>query len=381
MSTSEINIVFASDNYYVQHLATALCSLFENTTHGEDIIINIIDGGISKENKEYLEGLIGEYGSQLHIKKINKALLNDVMVSGHITEATYYRILIPSLFKGSITKVIYLDCDIIIRNDIKEFWSNDIEGYALGAIRLYEYQGHQLLGIPESSSYFNAGILLMNLQKWREANISKKVLHFIVSYPERLRSWDQDALNGVLYNDWIEIELEWNLRSQLFKYDYQTAGLDTEENFIKLKNNPKIVHFTTASKPWHYINRHPFKGEYFYYLNKSGFEYENFPEKKIIDFKRLVLFGASEKAKELTKDLTKLGLKISFYVDNDSEKWGKYINGVMIKSPETVLENSAGTVVIIASQYINEIKAQLLQMGLVENQSFVVNIVQLSYLK
>lgn len=378
---SKINIIFASDNHYIQHLATALTSLFENTAHSNKIVINIIDGGISKENKIFLKQLVERYDSILQFKKINNNILKGLVINGHITEATYYRILIPSLFGEDVTKAIYLDCDIIVCADIIDFWIQDIRSFALGAIRFYEFNGQALLGIPREASYFNAGVLLMNLEKWRENNISSKVLDFIAKYPERLISWDQDALNGVLYNDWVEIDMKWNLRSQLFEYDYIKAGLPSEEEFNELKRNPSIVHFTTASKPWHYLNNHPFKADYFYYLNKSGYNYEKYPEKSVILSKDIVLFGAGNKAIETTKELSEYDLVPSFYVDNDTNKWGTIFEGKEVKNPNCLTENRDKTLIIIASQYMEEIKEQLNKMGLLENQHYVKEIVYLSLLR
>ncbi|MGE7110288.1 glycosyltransferase family 8 protein [Lysinibacillus sp. NPDC047702] len=376
-----INIVFAADNHYIQHLSAALTSLFENTKYAENLIINIIDGNISEGNKQFLYRLTKQYGSNLQFKDINTELLNGLVINGHITEATYYRILIPSLFDESISKVIYLDCDIIVRGDIVDFWNHDIQSKSLGAVRIYEYNEQDALGTPETSNYFNAGILLMNLEKWRNEDITGKVLNFILKYPERLISWDQDALNGVLYEDWIEVELKWNLRSQLMDYDYATAGLPSEKSFIQLKKNPSIVHFTTVSKPWHYINNHPFKEEYFYYLDKSNYPYEKYPEEKILLSKEIILFGASNKAMEVTKKLANVNLEPSYYIDNDSNKWGATFEEKEIKEPKIILENLNNTIIIIASQYVDEITNQLIGMKLVDNEHFFKDITYLSLLR
>lgn len=381
--TKKINIVFASDNSYVQHLITAITSLLENTKDKENIIINIIDGGISEENRMFLNNTIKKYGSLLVLKKIDTKLLKNVVINGHITDATYYRILIPSIFGKDIEKIIYLDSDIIVRNDIREFWNIDIEGYSLGAVRIYDYSGHATLKVPSEAKYFNAGILLMNLKVWRERNISQKVLEYIKNYPERLISWDQDALNGVLYDDWKEIDLKWNLRSQLFESDYQNAGLTNEDEFIQLITEPSIIHFTTATKPWHYYNRHPFKEEYFSYLNKSNFKYEKFPEKNIILAKKIILFGSSKKAEKIREKLNQYGLGVSYYVDNDSNKWGKSIGGLTVLKPEDILGNLEldNILVIISSQYVSEIKEQLKKIKLTENKHFVTGVDYLGYLR
>lgn len=153
----KINIVFATDNNYVQHLAATITSIFMNTNHSSNMVINIIDGGISEENKIYLNNLVSKFNSEICYKNIDPSLLGKVVINGHITEATYYRILIPSLFHDDVKKVLYLDCDIIVRDDISKLWNIDIKNYALGAVKLYEFRDHNRLQIPPDASYFNAG--------------------------------------------------------------------------------------------------------------------------------------------------------------------------------------------------------------------------------
>lgn len=376
---SKINLVFAVDNQYVQHMAATLTSIFYNSKKSEDLIINVIDGGITLKNRAYLEDLVIRNNSQIFFKEIETNLLKNLVINGHITEATYYRILIPELFP-LINKAVYLDCDIIVRTDIVNLWGHDIKNYALGAVRLYEYNAHEHLGIPKDANYFNAGILIMNLDKWRKENISQKVIEFIQKYPERLISWDQDALNGILYNDWFDINLKWNLRSQLYDMDFQRAGLQTELAFEELKSNPFIVHFTTASKPWHLFNSHPFKGEYFYYLEKSRYPFVKYPEKLILSSKDIVLFGTGSKSVAITNYLNEYSIKVAAYADNNSEHWDKTFLGKKVKNPQSLIEEKDNQFIIIASQYYQEIGEQLIGMGFVKEEHFVADIEEVRYL-
>lgn len=367
----KINIVLSSDNQYVQHLVVTLSSMFENTQHAGQIKINIIDGGIDNSNKQFLQSLINRYHSEIHFLKINNDILKNVVVNGHISEATYYRILIPTLFSSMVSKIIYLDCDLVIRHDIFDLWNTDIGQYSLGAVKVNDYYLHNELGIPQSASYFNAGILIMNISKWKKENHIPKVLDFISKYPEKLRAWDQDALNGVLYNDWYQIDYRWNLCSQVFQLDYQTAGFSDLDVFEKTKGDPAIVHFTTGSKPWHYLNNHPYKAEYFKYLDISGYPYQKFREKEFLLSAKIALFGTGENARRITEKLKMLSLEVSFYVDNNQEKWNTKFLGKPVVSPDELLAKDESLFVIIASQYHREIGEQLIAMGFREHENFL----------
>ncbi|MCR8660518.1 glycosyltransferase family 8 protein [Paenibacillus endoradicis] len=373
MDVSEVekfHVIFSSDDNYIQHLIATLVSMLENTNYAQHIIVNVIDGGISEENKQYLNVLVNKYNSSIKFLDIDTSMLENVVVNGHISEATYYRILIPTLFENSISKVIYLDCDLIVRHDIYEFYNIDISNYALGAIKVNEYNRHEQLGIPKDSKYFNAGVLIINLTKWRINNISTLVMKFIATYPERLKMWDQDALNAILYNDWYEIDYIWNLRAQLFNQDFQTAGFDSEAVFENAKNDPAISHFTTASKPWHFLNNHPYKEEYFKYLDVSKYPYVKFPEKGFILTKKIIVFGTGKSGEQVTQRLLEQGIEVAHFVDNNQEKWGREFIGKKIYDPGTLLEENS-KFIIIASQYNNEIAEQLINMGLRAGQHFL----------
>ena len=92
-----VNIVLSSDNNYSQHLGVVLCSIFENKKSDYNINIYVIDGGISKENKEKLNELEKKYHFFISYLYVDSKMLPNLVINGHVTESTYYRILIPKL--------------------------------------------------------------------------------------------------------------------------------------------------------------------------------------------------------------------------------------------------------------------------------------------
>lgn len=99
-------------------------------------------------------------------------------------------------------KLIYLDCDIIVRHSIAKLYDIDIEDYLLGAVyhndKLSVNNGaFKRLHIPVEQGYFNAGVLLINLKKWREEHIYEKSIEFLRNNSESIVNHDQDVLNVV----------------------------------------------------------------------------------------------------------------------------------------------------------------------------------------
>ena len=116
------------------------------------------------------------------------------------------------------------------------------------------------------------------MRKWREENISFQVKEFIREYPEKITYWDQDALIAVLHDRWKELAPKWNQQVSWFSRTSDSVPW-TSDIFLEALRDPAIVHYAAWSKPWHYMNAHPFKRDYYTYLDKT--EWKNFiPEGK-----------------------------------------------------------------------------------------------------
>lgn len=304
---SKIRIVSACDDNYVQHLAVMLCSLLENTKHQQEIEINIIDGGILLENKEKLSDFIKErYNLTVNYLKVDQKLYEKFPISHHFTHTIYYRISMPLLFNKSVDKVLYLDADMVIKDDIKNIWDTDINDYYLAAVEALSFdQRYADLKMPENSLYFCSGLLLINLTQWRKNNIMDKVINFIEENQAKILMWDQDSLNSVLCEQWLPLSLKWNQQTYFFDQEiYQK--FKHRKDFIEARNSPSIIHYTSSHKPWHYISTHPYKNEYFNYLKLTPWRNFNPKVNAIIYVEKLVRIYFSKTLLNFIKRLISL---------------------------------------------------------------------------
>lgn len=248
-----IHIVVATNDGYVKHLAVMLTSLFENKHSEHPVTVHVIDGNLSFWNKRKLRGAVKRFHTEIKFMKVDESIYKDVRVRNHLSKETYYRISIPSLLDSNINKAIYLDCDMIIKEDIANLWNISVKDHELGAVQIPgPVDRYKDLNIPEHMGYFNAGLLLLNLRKWRANHTSDKVLHYIRNNPQKLRYMDQDALNAVLKGKWLKLHPRWNY--QVHRHWHQ-------------RFKPSIIHYTTGRKPWNGKPR--FKDEYDHYLRKT----------------------------------------------------------------------------------------------------------------
>jgi len=154
------------------------------------------------------------------------------------------RILIPKVFPDTVSRVLYLDSDLLVLDDLTPLWNTDLKETVAGAVvdfldgQLRQNQPG-LEDVPRVQQYFNAGVLLINLVRWRQERISEKALAYLVEHPRTLFN-DQDALNVACDGLWTKLDSRWNFHDHCGK-NILSMGTD---------QRPGIVHFIGRAKPW-----------------------------------------------------------------------------------------------------------------------------------
>jgi len=240
-----MEVLCACDKRYLPHAATMLYSLLE---HNNVSRIHFLYSSITNEHLLKLKKMAKNLGGELITYELIDEELSTLYVDNWGSEATYYRITAARVLPTDLKKVLYLDSDIIVRRSLQEVWDTGLDGHALAAVE----DGWRPPWLPSGAKYFNAGVLLINLDYWRIHNIYEKVIAFVKNNPDKVEHWDQDALNGVLVNCWLELPSIWNAQKR-----------------SQLAQGPAIVHFIGESKPWHWANTHPLKHEYNKYRLKT----------------------------------------------------------------------------------------------------------------
>lgn len=278
-----MNIVCATDNNFVQHCCVMLVSLLYNNS---DVEIYILTEGLTHENEQTIREEVEHYGGIVHFCLVDSSIVEKFpmpTLSGlsHISRATYYRLLIADLLPADVHKVIYLDCDIIVNHSIEELWGTDISDYALAASLQVGY-GHEAvrLGYPIEYGYFNAGVNMVNLDYFREHNISRLLLEYIHNNYSRIKFHDQDTLNAVLFDKCLHLLPQWNMTSVAYVSQLHLRGdsrngktindyHQEKENIRKYKHDPIVLHYVSHPKPWQKNCVHPLYHLYYDYARKT----------------------------------------------------------------------------------------------------------------
>lgn len=195
---------------------------------------------------------------------------------GHLTLAAYFRIFIPDLLPPTLERAIYLDGDLIVRGSLRALWEVDLGGRAVAAVRdplrtaQDVHDRYVKLGLPHHAHYFNSGVLVLDLAKWRAERLPARIAQFVVDHPERISWNDQDALNAILHDDYAALPMEWNFQRRMCHMLPRDLGLSVAE-YLRLRRSPRIVHFTEEIKPWSWRDGHPYAHAYFRYLRMTPF--------------------------------------------------------------------------------------------------------------
>jgi len=256
-----IPICLASDNNYAIHCAVTITSILCNSNKNTHYLFYILDGGISKENKNKILNLNKKYKSKVIFKKINNKWFKDCPITGknHFNIVNYYRLKIASIFP-KINKIIYLDSDVIVKKSLSTLYKINVSKYYLAAAETQTSTiNKKRMELPMKSNYINSGVLLINCKKWRKDNIEKDFFNFIKNMPlVKLLNVDQDVINGVLYKSIKNLKQNWNTEIR--------TDIKPMKKYLNIIKNPYILHYVGSDKPWNKNTRQD-TTEYKKYLN------------------------------------------------------------------------------------------------------------------
>lgn len=359
-----MHIACSINKEFTRHMCVMLKSLLINTK--EKIVnVHILNTDLTEIEESYICEMFKEEKSiTLYFYKVDSTLIENIpIVAESLTIETLYRILLPLTVSTEIDKILYIDSDIVIKSDVSEVFNIELGDYYLAAVPDIYEKILDTIKLDTITDYFNAGFILINLKKWRDTNFFEKCIKFSIEFPERIQLADQDVLNGVLNGEWYRLPLKWNVVRNMiynttpyYKY-FDKKGVDEA---IK---NPSLIHYSSADKPWHFFDDHPYKEEYHNYLELLDKSYDRFEDFEILNNKKVVLFGTGERSKIYTKLLNDFNIVVDYYVDNNQAKWGKIFNNKKILDPNDLNTFKEDYYVFIASQFYNEIKEQLIGYG------------------
>lgn len=276
---SRIVVATAVDETYLKPLAVMLASLSARIDPCRRATVYLLDGTVGDGNREKIARSLQSDTVELRWVPVPRSDLADLPAGGRVSPATYYRLLLGESLPPSVGRVVWLDSDLVVNADLGGLWSIPMGGFCVRAVQdmivpdvSHHGRSDALIhcGMRHEAKYFNAGVMLIDLDRWRRDDVPARVRACIRSLGSEILYWDQDGLNAVLRGRWGELDPRWNLNAGVAgRSFYDPVHLDVE-TYRRLVADPWIVHFCGRLKPWKLHDvAEPYGRLFFDYLDRT----------------------------------------------------------------------------------------------------------------
>lgn len=277
-----LNVLYQFNEKYVPFAGVSMVSLMENNKTIEDIHIYVLGENLTWHSQKKLTAQVQQYGYQIHF--INTDTLIEKMRGLKIPKyrgayATNMKMFVADYLKDDIDRLLYIDSDTIIYGDISPLAFLDMDNKPIAMVLDSLGARHKLeIGLDKDDYYFNGGVILYDIKKWRYDKCMEKIQEHVKNYRAHYMAPDQDILNVVLKKQIKKIDISYNIQPIHTVYSYKqynrTFGQKmyySEDEIKSAVNNPKIFHFFRylGEFPWHRNSLHPFVPYFDKYMKLS----------------------------------------------------------------------------------------------------------------
>lgn len=389
-----IPIVFGIDQSYILQLFTVMYSVLKNTKSEIHFIVLSKDK-IEAYTDEFAEILSKTYDNfTLDIRRVQGETFDNVQIfHKHLSMSSYFRLMIPEIVK-EYDKCIYLDSDIMVNSDIQELFYTDIDDYYLAGVQdchlvfgnnYFGIKEHIKTNMPFVKTYVNAGVLVMNLKKLRDNNMTAE---FLLQAKRKNRYEDQDVINLCCYKAIKALPIKFNM----FQH-YTGSAVECPLNSIYTRseieigrNEPAILHFNSRYKPWE--NRKYKSSDRWWELAESFRNTQDYHSvfrecRKIGDDlrevnhifevcsgKKVILWGFTDQGRDVCDIFLRRGIMPYAFCDNDKKKQGESYKGIPVLKLDFARNQEEIIWVVTCKNAYQEVQKQLLDAGIEEADIF-----------
>ena len=266
---NSIHIVLTFDDNFWAPAYAVMRSVCLFTHRRRDLVFHLFHSPLSAGHRADLEQITAEFGARLAWYELDSVPLFAEVVarmpkSDRWPAIVYARLLIDSLLPPEIDRVLYLDCDVMMRDAVEKLYDIDMEGYPLAAVR--DTLGSFIAGGRDlakkrdlfdlADPYFNSGVLLIDMERWRAIRMLERMEALIADGTMARLHYDQDLLNLVFSKNWLALDWRWNLIS----------ARRAHESY-----DPAILHYTSKLKPWFLISNVAYRRMYRHVMTNALF--------------------------------------------------------------------------------------------------------------
>ncbi len=269
----DVHIVVSFDDGYIKQALVSIYSVIKNTSDASRLRFHVLhDEKLSPVTRDFLCNKFKEVKFDFYAIEDDYIFTVYPHNREHINRNTYYRLFMHECLPQSVKRLIYMDLDTLVCDDIIALWNMDMDGKTLagcndeGGVS----QSRRLFGLNWNKSYINAGVLLFNREQAvrKYKNLRFLYLESFLKNMKNLTLQDQDIIN-IAYKDDIKIlPLRWNVGSRVYSSSELEAAYPKSVAAAAV-HNPALIHFTGENKPWKPDAAHPMTELYLAYQAKA----------------------------------------------------------------------------------------------------------------
>jgi lipopolysaccharide biosynthesis glycosyltransferase len=264
---SRLHVGCAIEGAYVPHSAAMLHSVLAHSG-GRPVTVHYLHGPqLPRHPRGPLTEMVERHGGTIEFVTVPDEELAGLPVAGFTLKATWYRALVADLLPA-LERILFLDADLLALDDLGPLWDTELGGRHLAAVTNV-FQADHLhrpaeLGIDRPQRYFNAGVMLLDLDALRRDECARAMRDFGVAHADDLMFRDQDALNVVLGESRLELHPRWNFMNSFVHFPWAAYAFGAEA-LDEARRRPGIRHFEgpDRNKPWHWLCQDPARELYF----------------------------------------------------------------------------------------------------------------------
>lgn len=294
-----MNFLYACDDKFAWLMGISMLSLFRKNKNNKEITVYLLTDNVSEENKEKLLSIANEYQRKIEFIDVMDFNVPKSVYSTRWPKCVCARLFAGELLPDDVKKIIYLDSDVIVNDDLSELWNIDMkENTVMGVRDCISNAYKKNIGIGKDELYLNTGVLLLDLEKMRDMDIRKNINIFMKKYSKVVFFPDQDILNAVFCGKTDYLDVKYNVMSLFACYKYKEVlqirkpyQYYSREEFVEAKKHPAIIHYTTCMfhlRPWFQNSNHPYKKAFLETVELSPWNDMELMESELSGKKKLI---------------------------------------------------------------------------------------------
>ena len=275
-----MNIVYVVNEAYVSILGTSLYSLYENNKTETLLDVYLIQTGISEKSIKLLESLADSFERSISIINFEdiKQRRELDFIENKFDISVMARLFVDELLPKHLDRVLYIDCDTLVLRSLHKLFHMDFADKTIAAVAepTINLLVKEKIGIALRQIYFNSGVLLIDLNRYREKKFRQRVLAYYDNIKENTVFSDQDAINGALCHHIRVLSPRYNFFANYRYWSYEALikyspsyRLIPRRVYESTKKAPVILHFAGDERPWYEGNFNPYKKLYRSYQSKT----------------------------------------------------------------------------------------------------------------